>query len=371
MRSARVPDVASLAWGLPSFNTPEPIRAAVEQAFSTDPDIGKYSLPDGLPEFRHLIAAKHTTLTGLTVDPDKQVVVTAGNMQGLSTLLRVIMNAGDQVIVTDPGFASHIQQIKLCGAEPIYWRLDEGNAWQLNPSALEELISPRTKAIIIVSPSNPSGTIFKCKLLIETAEIARRNNLLVLLDDPYSQYRLAMDEEYFNLASAPDFRNTVVYLFTFSKVHAMSGWRLGYMITPGDLKVDVLKVHDANIICAPRVSQIAGMAALASDSPHITEFSGQLERRRELICERLDRVPHVFSYVFPQGAYYVFPRILVDHRDSFRFAMDLLDTAKVSVTPGSAFGPSGEHHVRMAFCVEESDINLAFDRIEKRFGHES
>ena len=135
------------------------------------------------------------------------------------------------------------------------------------------------------------------------------------------------------------------------------------------MKKEVLKVHDANIICAPRVSQAAGIAALANGSPHVAGFTEVLERRRELICERLDRIAHVFGYVRPQGTYYVFPRILATHRDSFEFAVNLLERARVSVTPGSAFGPSGEHHVRMAFCVDEDIINAAFDRLESHFGH--
>jgi aspartate/methionine/tyrosine aminotransferase len=175
---------------------------------------------------------------------------------------------------------------------------------------------------------------------------------------------------YFNLASAAEFRDSVIYLYTFSKVHAMSGWRLGYMALPDGIKQEVLKVHDANIICAPRISQAAGTAALADGSPHIAAFTEVLERRLELICERLDRLPHVFSYNRTQGTYYVFPRILASHRDSFEFAIGLLERARVSVTPGSAFGPSGEHHVRMAFCVDEDTINGAFDRMEAHFGRD-
>ena len=129
----------------------------------------------------------------------------------------------------------------------------------------------------------------------------------------------------------------------------------------------MLKVHDATLICAPRVSQIAGLAALEQPSVHLGEFEAALQRRRELICERLDRVAHVFSYVRPDGAYYVFPRIMVEHESANQFALDLLQDARICVTPGSAFGPSGEGHVRMAFCGPEDEINRAFDRVEQRF----
>ena len=128
-----------------------------------------------------------------------------------------------------------------------------------------------------------------------------------------------------------------------------------------------MKVHDATMICTPRISQLAGIAAIAQASNHKQQFRAILKQRRDLICERLARVPHVFSWHQPEGAYYMFPRILVEHADSRSFAIDLLNNARVTVTPGSAFGPSGEHHVRLAYCVDEDTINLAFDRIENYF----
>jgi aspartate/methionine/tyrosine aminotransferase len=164
-----------------------------------------------------------------------------------------------------------------------------------------------------------------------------------------------------------DLAGHLVYLFTFSKAYAMSGWRLAYAVMPGWLKHEVLKVHDATIICTPRISQVAGIAALSTEPHHIAAFEATLSNRRKLICDRLDAVRHVFSYARPEGAYYVFPRILVEHRDSYDFAVKLLDEAKVTVTPGSAFGSAGEHHVRMAYCVDEAAIETAFDRIEKRY----
>jgi aspartate/methionine/tyrosine aminotransferase len=136
---------------------------------------------------------------------------------------------------------------------------------------------------------------------------------------------------------------------------------------PEHLKRQVLKVHDAMLICAPRISQVAGLAALNQDAPHLREFEAILERRRRLICERLDRVPHVFSYVMPEGAYYVFPSINAEHENAVQFAVDLLENARVCVTPGAAFGPGGEGHVRMAFCGPNDDINQAFDRIQRHF----
>lgn len=139
------------------------------------------------------------------------------------------------------------------------------------------------------------------------------------------------------------------------------------MILPECLKREVLKVHDATIICTPRVSQVAGLAALTGDTAHLAEYERILSGRRDLICERLSQLPDVFEFIKPEGAYYVFPRIVADHDDSYGFSIRLLEQARVTVTPGRAFGPSGEHHVRMAYCVPDETINRAFDRIEKYF----
>lgn len=367
MRSARIAGAASLAWGLPSFRTPEPIRQAVAAQLEADHDIGKYALPDGLPALRDAVAETHLAATGHRVDPDHCVMVTAGNTQGLNALLHVLLDPGDEVIVTDPGFATHVQQIRLCGGVPVYWPLDEAREWRPDLDALPGLITERTKAIILVTPSNPTGKIFSEDELRHIGLVAVDHDLLILLDDPYSPFTYENRDRYFNLASVTAFREHLVYLFTFSKAYAMSGWRLGYMILPEGLKQEVLKVHDATVICAPRISQVAGLAALTGEQAHLREFEATLAQRRSLICARLDAVPHLFSYVKPEGAYYVFPKLLMDHDDSVAFAIRLLEEARVTVTPGRAFGPAGEHHVRMAYCVSEDTINTAFDRMEAYF----
>jgi aspartate/methionine/tyrosine aminotransferase len=363
IRAAHTPGAVSLAWGVPSFATPAPIRAAVQRALDQDDEIGRYSLPDGIAELRAEIALRHGLATGVNVDPDQHILVSAGNMQAMATMLRVLLEAGDEVIVTDPGFCSHAQQITLAGGVPRYWRLDEARGWQLDIAALPALITARTRAIILVSPSNPTGRIFAREDLLAMARLARTHGLTILIDDPYSHFTFENQELLFNLASAADYFDQLVYMFTFSKVYAMSGWRLGYMVMPEALKREAVKVHDSDLICAPRVSQVAGLAALRMAVPPHQEFARIIAARREQICARLDALPDLFSYQRPQGAYYVFPRILTPHTDTREFALRLLHEAGVGVTPGDGFGPGGEHHVRMAFCVDEQSIDLAFDRI--------
>lgn len=368
MLSARVGDAASLAWGLPSFRTPEPIRRAIEEQLESNRAIGMYALPDGLPELREAVARKHQRTMGVAVDPERNVMITAGNMEGLHVLLQVIVDPGDQVIVTDPGFVSHFQQIRINGGEPVFWPMDEAAGWQLDLDALPALITERTKAIILVTPSNPTGTILVEDTLRRVGALAVERGLLVILDDPYRHFTYENRGRFFDLASVPEFTDHIAYLFTFSKCYAMSGWRVGYMVVPEHLKRQAIKLHDLTMICTPRISQLAALAALEDGLSCLAEFEAILNRRRSLICERLDRVPHLFQYVRPEGAYYVFPRVVAEHQDSIDFSHRLLQEARVAVTPGSAFGPSGEHHVRMAYCVEEDVINAAFDRIEAHFG---
>ena len=367
MLSAKIEGAASLTWGLPSFRTPEYIREGVKKYLDEDTAAGKYTLTDGLPELRELVVKKHKVETGIDIDADANVMISAGNMQALNTLFHTMLDPGEEIILTDPCFASHIQQIKLFSGTPVYWPLDEDNNWSLDVDKLPDLITDKTQAIVLVSPSNPTGKIFSKEELMRVGEIAKQHNILLIVDDPYSDFVYENRDKYFNLASVEAFKEHIVYLYSFSKSYAMGGWRLAYMVMPAELKHEALKVHDATMICAPRISQLAGIVALSQPSNHKQEFESVLAGRRELIGQRLDNVSHVFSNQKPEGAYYVFPKIVAAHTSSREFALDLLNNAKVAVTPGSAFGPSGEHHVRMAYCVDEDTINLAFDRIEQYF----
>jgi len=368
MRCANVPDAVSLTWGLPSFQTPEYIREGVKTYLDTDEDAGKYTLPDGLLTLRELTAETHYNKTGRKVDANKNVMISSGNMQGLNTLFHTMLDPGDEIILTDPCFASHIQQIVLFNGTPVYWKLDEANGWQLDIEKLPSLITDKTQAIVLVSPSNPTGKIFRKEDLLQVGRIAKQHNILIIIDDPYSDFLYENSVHYFNLASVEELKDHIVYLYSFSKSYAMSGWRLSYMVMPEELKIEALKVHDATMICASRVSQLAGIVALSEESNHKEIFQSVLSSRRDLIEQRLNNVPHVFEYQKPEGAYYVFPKIVLEHTTSWQFSIDLLNNVKVAVTPGSAFGPSGEGHVRMAYCVDEDAINLAFDRIEQYYG---
>ena len=210
MLSAKVEGAASLTWGLPSFRTPEYIRRGVERYLDEDVDAGKYTLPDGLAELRELVVEKHRHRTGIEVDADENVLISAGNMQGLNTLFHTMMDPGDEVILTDPCFASHIQQINLFSGTPVYWPLDEEDNWSLDIELLPELITDKTQAIVIVSPSNPTGKIFTEDELLRVGEIARQHDVLLIIDDPYSDFVYDNGDKYFNLASVEELKEHLI-----------------------------------------------------------------------------------------------------------------------------------------------------------------
>lgn len=367
MLSSRIPDAANLSWGLPSFRTPDYIREGIKQVLDDDVLAGKYTLPDGLIGLREQVVTTHYEKTGVKLDADRHVMIGAGNMQSLNTMFHTMLDPGDEIILTDPCFASHIQQIHLFEGVPVYWPLDESNGWTLDIDLLPSLITEKTQAIVLVSPSNPTGKIFTEQELRQVGEIAKQHNIFVIVDDPYSDFIYENSDKYFNLASVASLQEHIVYMYSFSKSYAMSGWRLSYMVMPEELKRQAMKVHDATMICAPRISQLAGIIALRDETTHKQEFVKVLQGRRTLIDQRIKKLPHVFSSQSPEGAYYIFPKIVADHTDSRQFAIDLLNNTHVAVTPGSAFGPSGESHVRMAYCVDEDTINLAFDRMQQYF----
>ena len=229
-------------------------------------------------------------------------------------------------------------------------------------------ITDRTKAILFCTPSNPTGTVFPEEQLRELASIAAENKLAIITDEAY-EYFTYDGHKHFSIASIPDARKNVISCYTFTKTYAMTGWRIGYLHADERLIPQISKAHIPFAICAPVVSQYAALAALKGPQDCITEFREHYLEVRDLMCERLDALDSVFEYQKPDGAYLMFPKILVEEgKDSLSFCTKLLKEAKVSTTPGVAFGPTGERHLRLSFCVPNDEVEKAFDRIEAYFG---
>lgn len=370
--ASKVPGCVSLGQGIPSPNTPLFIREAVIKALQDDGAVGKYSLQPGVPKLKELIAEDLMRTRNMPrVDPDTEIYVSCGGMEALATGIATIVDKGDEVILNSPSYSSHIEQILFAEGVPVFVPLDEGAEWSLNLDALRKAVTKKTKALILCSPSNPTGAVFTETQLREIADIILEHNLFVILDETYD-FLVYDDQPYFSLLSMPELKNNVIAACSFSKRYCMTGWRVGYMYAPARIIKQVLKVHDAFAICAPTISQYAAIAALSGtngkDGPgdeSVKELIRTMTARRDLVCSRLDRLSEVFSYAKPRGGYYVFPRYQAkENIGSMDFALRLLNEAKVITVPGNAFGPTGEGHIRMSFGAEESELTEAFDRID-------
>ena len=296
-----------------------------------------------------------------------QIMVTIGAIEGLSSAIMALIDPGDEVILPSPTYSTHIRQVILGGGTPILVPTIEDEGFLLDIDAINNSITPQTKAILYCSPSNPTGAVFPESQLRKIAEIALENNLLVITDEAY-EYFTYDGSKHFSIASIPEMKPHTISCFTFTKSYAMTGWRIGYLHTDETLIPQITKAHIPFAICAPVVSQYAALAALQGSQDCIAQFKHHYLAARNLMCKRLDELDSVFNYQKPKGSYLMFPQILVNEgQDSTVFCKQLLKEAKVSTTPGIAFGPTGENHLRLSFCVPEEMIHTAFDRIEKYF----
>ncbi len=367
--ASKVPGAVSLGQGIPSFATPSFITEAVVRALREDERIGKYSLQPGMPELKIEIAKHLLRTKGVTIDPETEVFVSCGAMEALAASVAALVDRGDEVLIPSPNYASHIEQILFAEGVPVFVPMREEGGWELDIDGFRRAVTPKTKAILICNPMNPTGTVFSEDEVRAIADLAIEKDLFVIADEAYDF--LVYDElRHASFVSIPELKERLVAAFSFSKMYCMTGWRVGYLYAPSYLIDQVLKVHDAFAICAPMVSQYAALAALRATNGKdgegdrfIVQLVTTLDARRMLTCSRLNRLASLFSYQRPRGAYYVFPSI-VPGMKSIDLALRLLYEAKVISVPGSGFGPTGEGHIRLSFGGTEEEINEGFDRIE-------
>ena len=363
--SKQYDDVAFLSWAKPTSGTPKHINDAVIDAIQKGLTSG-YSQSDGLLELRQEIVKKLKRDNNIDANIS-QLLVTVGAIEGLMASVMAVVDPGDEVILPTPTYSTHITQVKLASGVPVLVPLQEEKGFSLDIEAIKNAITPKTKAIMYCSPSNPTGTVFSEKDLRELAKIALQNNLMIISDEAY-EYFVFDGKKHFSIASIPELKNNVITNYTFTKTYAMTGWRIGYLHASEKNIAQIKKAHIPLAICAPVASQYAAIAALKGSQDCVEHFRLEYLKSRDLMCERLDRLSSVFQYVKPEGSYLMFPKIL-DNKglNSFEFSKRLLSEAKVSTTPGIAFGTTGENHIRLSFCVPTDMINVAFDRIENFF----
>lgn len=363
--SKQFDDVAFLSWAKPTAGTPEHINQATIEAIKNGLT-GGYSTSDGLEELRVEIVkkVKRDNHIDATIS---QLLVTVGAIEGLAASVMAVIDPGDEVILPTPTYSTHIQQVVLASGKPVLVPLIEEDVFSLDINGIKKAINPKTKAILYCNPNNPTGSVFPEKQLRDLAKIALEHNLMVITDEAY-EYFVFDDHHHFCVASIPEMKKNVISCFTFTKTYAMTGWRIGYLHADEEIISQVKKVHIPFSICAPVVSQYAALAALKGSQDCVLEFKKHYLKARNMMCQRLDNLNSIFEYQKPGGSYLMFPKILLDEgKDSSAFCKKLLKEAKVSTTPGIAFGPTGEGHLRLSFCVSEDEINKAFDRMDVYF----
>ncbi len=361
--ACKVGGCVSLGQGVPSFRTPSFIADAVAEGLRSDPAIGKYSLQPGMPELRQAIADHLWADKGARFDPETEIAVTVGAMEGLLDVMLTVVDRGDEVIVPSPAYASHIEQIQLAEGTPVFVPLREED-WGVDVKAVEKSLSPRTVALILCNPGNPTGAVYDDDDVRALCRLALEHELVIIADETYD-YLVYDRPAPLSPLSIPEARDHVIGVNSFSKKYALTGWRVGWVAASRVWMDSILKAHDAAAICAPTPSQYAALAALGGPKEPIAEMRDALKRRRDICCERLDGLKDYFDYVRPQGAFYVMARYLFTDEPSRDVAIRILREAKVITVPGGAFGPGGEGRLRLSFGGEEQELNEAFDRLER------
>ncbi len=381
-----VPGYVSLGVGVPSFALPKYTARELASAVTKyRGGINKYVLGLGLPELNQAVARKLES-NGIQADPKREILITAGSAGGLSWAFQTLVDTGNEVILPSPAYSNHVDGVKIAGGIPVYVPLLEDDGYRLDVKRIEEAVTERTKAILFSNPSNPTGAVFPEEDLRALGEIARRKDLYILEDNAYAF--LTYDRtQHFSLASVPELRDNVLSFFTASKEDAMTGFRVGWVVTNSFLIEKLFSMQDQFVISPASISEYGALFALTGRQGHVKYFRQELSRRRDVMCERLDRLSNIFTYTKPQGAYYVFPRLggrilerefqltdkaqvrLQEIPERLRtkdttLALALLFEAGVVTVPGIAFGPEGESHLRLSFAGERKDIDEGFDRIE-------
>lgn len=354
--AATMDDVISLGIGEPDFVTPEPILKA--GIASLDMGETHYTSNSGILELRQALSKHWNHHYAIQYDPESEVLVTVGVSEALYLALTAIIDPGDQVIVPTPCFVSYQPEVVFAGGDPVTLKTRVEDDFQVRGDQVEDLITPKTKALLIGYPNNPTGAVMSRDRLLEIAQIAEKHDLLVISDEIYD--RLVYDHEHISFASLPGMRQRTITLSGFSKDYAMTGWRIGFAAAPEPLLAAMRKIHQYTIMSAPTTAQIAALEALNSGEKYVRQMVQEYDRRRRLIVDGLNELG--LTTFEPRGAFYAFPSIKASGMDDEAFAEALLQEQRVAVVPGNAFGADGQF-VRCSYATAYEKIEEALDRI--------
>lgn len=359
---ADMPEVISLGIGEPDFVTPRPISQAGIDAIENGQT--QYTSNAGTLELREALSDHLEDMYAVRYDALNEVLITVGVSEGLYLAMTALLDPGDEVIVPTPCFVSYQGEIHLAGGTPVEVACRMENEFQPDPQDIEAAITPRTKAILIGFPSNPTGAVASREILIEIGRIAEKHDLIVISDEIYDQ--LVYGREHVCFAGLPDMQQRTIFLGGFSKDYAMTGWRIGFAVGPEEIIQAMLLVHQYTIMSAPTMSQAAALVALKIGHEHAVYMQQEYDRRRRLIVDGLNEIG--LPTFEPCGAFYAFPKISGTGLDDKTFAMRLLEEYQVAVVPGSVFGPGGEGFVRCSYATANEQIEQALEKINEFVG---
>lgn len=354
-------DVISLAQGTPNFLTDPSIKQAAKKALDEGLS-DKYTPGFGITSLREAVVKKLEKENNIKTTPE-QVIITHGGIEGLMSIFMALLNVEDEVLVLSPDYASHLTQITIAthGGKPIFVPLIEvGKEWILDPQRLEEAITPRSKAILICNPCNPTGKVYSQQELEWIAKIAIKYNLYIITDEMYENF-VYDGRKHISIGGFPSVADRTISVFGISKAYSMTGWRIGYFTAAKNLVEQIFKVHDSLITCPTAISQYAALQAITGKQNMVQEYKKEYEKRRKIVLDWLDKTDKL-TYTSPQGAYYVFPKF-INPVDDKTVALKILEKGKVAVVPGSAFGRGGENHIRISFCFDEKVLNEGMKRL--------
>ncbi|MGG3939390.1 aminotransferase [Anoxybacillus kestanbolensis] len=360
--AASMEGVISLGVGEPDFITPWSVREAcilsLEQGYTS------YTANAGLWELRKEISDYLARRFEVLYDPANEIIVTVGASQALDVSLRAIINPGDEVIVVEPSFVSYAPLVALAGGVPIPIQTSGKQQFKLQPEQIEQVVTPKTKALIICSPNNPTGTVLHAEELAQIARIVAKHDLLVISDEIYAE--LCYDEQYTSFPAIAHMRERTILINGFSKGFAMTGWRLGFLAAPKTLATAMLKIHQYTMMCAPTMAQYAAIEALKNGAADVEQMKKSYRQRRNFFVQSLNEIG--LSCHMPGGAFYAFPSIQSTGMTSEQFAERLLLEEKVAVVPGHVFGASGEGYIRCSYASSLEQLQEAIRRMKRFLG---
>jgi aminotransferase len=354
-----VEDVISLSIGEPDFVTPWHIREA--GIYSLEKGYTMYTSNSGMPELRQELASYLELHYGVSYHPEHEILITTGSSEGLDLVLRAIINPGDEVIIPNPCYVAYPADIILAGGVPIIVPTNEETNFVIRATDIEARITKQTKAILIGYPANPTGAVMSKKEADAIADLAKKHDLLVISDEIYA--RLVYGAEHICFPSLPGMKKRTILISGFSKSHAMTGWRIGYVAADRRFIQALTKIHQYTMLCAPTMTQMAAIEALRNGENDVEKMVQEYNRRRRFMVKRLNEIG--LPCFEPKGAFFAFPSIKATRMNSEDFAEKLLLEEKVAVVPGLAFGPCGEGFVRCCYATSLPNIEEALRRMDR------